>query len=108
MDIFFFSAPIDSPADKLTSIATISPFVPTAASETFSPNFSMIAVSAVLKSYWTILVVTMGNANSMIFLHNKPFSISISFFILLLIDISLYLVYHIIKDLKSECLSYVS
>lgn len=44
-------APTAKPAERLTNNATISPFVPTAASASGLPNFPAIAVSAELKSY---------------------------------------------------------
>ena len=89
-DIITF-APMESPADRLTIRAAISPFVPTAASAPFSPKRPITAVSAELKSCWTTLVRSMGRANIIIFPARGPFNISVpllfSFSIKLLLDI---------------------
>lgn len=72
-------APIASPDDTVTISATISVFVPTAASAPGRPNRPTTAVSAALNSCCSILLSAMGSVNRISFLESNPCSISMSF-----------------------------
>ena len=69
---------MESPQETVTISAMISVFVPTAASASASQKYPTTAVSAALKSCWTMLLSATGSVKRSSFPVKAPCSISMS------------------------------